>query len=350
MPTSLQPAISVPRSCSPPWIPPELISLILAELWGAPQTSEERLDLLKNVALVNRTWLALTACITSRDVHILNPLSAESFLRLLTKDTPAQEPHDLFTMEANRVAGEICRSITFHVSRSVPVSGLSEDPADVGLWLGSQTDDASMAVSTLLHRVTAHDRLPNLRHVSLRYTDRSFADVFDQLDAQTFPPQVTHLSIDYSFTLPAMTSFAKYLRSIYRRETVPRVTIPNLRHLSLSGVTPRFVVDMLHVCPNVETLEITHPTGLFMLGPLPPSVRTLVLHDPVVTLSRRTIRSWALFPALENGLFRRSTVRPQIVVRIGTPDPFAFMELRRSCKRFDVEVMHECNNSLTPSW
>ncbi|KAM5532366.1 hypothetical protein V8D89_013960 [Ganoderma adspersum] len=341
MPTSLQPAISSPKSCLPPWIPPELISLILAELWDAPQTSEERSVLLKNTALVNRTWLALAACITSRDVHVPNPLSAEGFLRLLTKGTPAQEPHDLFTMEANRVAGEICRSITFHVSRSVPVSGLSEGPAAVGLWLGSQTDDASIAVSTVLHRVTAHDRLPNLRHVFLRYTDRSFADVFDQLDAQTFPPQVTHLSIDYSFTRTATTYFAKYLRSIYRRETAPRVTIPNVRHLSLSGVTPWFVVDMLHVCPNVEKLEITHPAGLFMCGPLPPSVRTLVLHDPVVTLSRRMMMSWALVPALENGLFRRSIVRPQIVVRSGTLDPVAFMELRRSCKRFDVEVVHE---------
>ncbi|KAI1796619.1 hypothetical protein LXA43DRAFT_986333 [Ganoderma leucocontextum] len=247
-------------------------------------------------------------------------------------------------MEANRVAGEMCRSITFHVARSVPPSRLSEDPAAVGLWLCSQTDDASMAVSTVLDKVTTLDCLPNLRHVSLRYTDRSYDDAFGQLDAQTFPPQVTHLSIDYSFTASAMTPFAKYLRSVYEREAAARVTIPNVRHLSLSGVTPGFMVDMFRVCPNVETLEITHPVGLFMLGPLPPSVRTLVLHDPGVALCREKMRSWALVPALEEGLFRRGR-KPRIVVRSGTPDPIAFMELRRSCKRFDAEVVYECDDS-----
>ncbi|PIL24995.1 hypothetical protein GSI_12883 [Ganoderma sinense ZZ0214-1] len=332
------------KSCSVPWIPPELISLILSELWGAPQTPRERSALLKSIALVNRTWLALTACLASRDVHIPNPLNAEGFLRLLHKRTPLPQSYNLFTIEANRVADELCRTITFYVSRSVPPSDLSEDPAAVGLWLRSQTDDASVAVSTVLHHVTTHDRLPNLRHVSLRYTDRSFADVFDQVDAQKFPPQVTHLSINYSFTRPAKTSFVEYLRSIYSRETAGRVTLPNVRHLSLSGVTPRFVAGILQVCTNVETLEITRPAGLFMFGPLPPSVRTLVLHDPVVSLSKEMMMSWALVPALEDGLFRRN-IKPQIVVRSGTPDPVALMELKRSCRRFDAEVVYQRDDS-----
>ena len=351
MATSTQTTLPFAKPPSPPWIPPELISLILTKLWDAPQTPQERLALLKNVALVNRTWLPLAACIASYDVHIPSPLSAKGFLRLLPKHQLTQESHDLFTVEANRVADQMCHSITFHASRSVPPSQLelSEDPAAVPLWLGPQNDDALMAVSAVLHRVTAYDRLPNLRHISLQYTDRSFDDVFEQLDSQTFPPQVTHLSINYSFTISARTTFAVHLRSIFRRERFIHGTLPNVRHLSLSGVTTGFMLDLLTVCPNADTLEITHPVGLVMLGSLPPSTRTLVLRLPGIAWSKHTMDSWVLVPALQCGLFRRVS-KPQIVVRSGTPDPVALMELRQTCKRFGAQVLYERDDSSRRSF
>lgn len=338
-------AESTTTKCSPPWLPPEIISLILTELWEAQQSPEERSTSLKTISLVNRTWLALFVRVTSRNVHIPNPTSAEAFLRLLPQRTLMQGVGDLFTAEASQVADQMCRSITFHVDGSAsPVSGPADCTPAVRLY--SQSNPASTAVSTVLYMVTVLDHLPNLRHVSIQYEDWGYDDIFDQLRVQTFPPQVTHLSVDYTFTTPALAPLCMYLKSMYIRRGLSQVTIPNVRHLSLSGVPTEFIVDMLQVCPNVETLEVTEPARLFALVPLPAAVRTLVLRHPGVALCRNQMMSWTLFTALEGGLFARD-VKPRIIIRSGTPDPVAFMELRRSCRRFNAEVIYERDDVLS---
>ncbi|TBU30675.1 hypothetical protein BD309DRAFT_997033 [Dichomitus squalens] len=271
---------------SPPWLPFELISLILTELWEAPQTLAERSALLKNITLVNRTWLALFVRVTSRSVHICNPTSAEAFLRLLPERTLMQGVSDLLTAEASKVANQMCRSVTFHVDGSASlVSGPVADRTPA-TQMHSPSDAASTAMSTVLYMVTVLDQLPNLRHVTIDYKDWGYDDIFDQLRVQTFPPQVTHLSVNYSFTTPALAPLLIYLKSLYRRQDSSRIRIPNVRHLSLSSVPAEFIVDMLQACPNVETLEVTDPARLDALAPLPSSVRTLILRHPSVPLSR----------------------------------------------------------------
>ncbi|KAI1783442.1 hypothetical protein LXA43DRAFT_1186996 [Ganoderma leucocontextum] len=318
------------ESCSP-WIPPELISLILIDLWEAPHTAQDRLALLKNVALVNRTWLTLIARIASRDVHLSKYQKAKVFLRLLPQRSPTQEPGDLFTMEAKQVANHTCQSITFHV--------------DGGIQSSVPEDNIPMVITIVLYKLSRRHHLPNLRHISISYTDWEWNDIFLMFFVVGLPRHVTHFSLDYSFTAAAAEvpqfDFPQAIGWINTRRCI--ISPNRVRHLSLSGVPTAFVVAMLLACPNVETLEITHPTELSTLAPLPPAVRTLVLRHPGVALSKGNMASWTLPLALDGGLFPTGggTKPPRIVVRSDTPEPEPFIELRRSCKGFNVDLVYE---------
>ncbi len=298
--------------------------------------------MLKNIALVNCTWLTLIAHISSRDVHLSDYRKTRAFLRLLPQRSSEQEPCDLFSMEISRVVNQSCRSLTFHV--------------DGRIRRPMPADDAPHAITMTFYDVSVLDRLPNLRHISISYTDWPLGDIFEQFQIVGFPRQVTHLSLDYSFTAAAakLPPFDPYrvLSWVYisflRRRTL---SIPNLRRLSLSRVPPEFAVIMLLVCPNVETLELTHPGQLFDLAPLPAAVRTLVLRHPGVALSKRAMSTWRLSEALDIGLFASgaSMEPPRVIVRSGTPDPVAFIRLRGTCKRFDVDLVYERDDAFSPT-
>ena len=313
----------------PPWIPPELIYLIISMLWKAPQTPQVRLAVLRNIVLVSRTWLTLVAGVVSRDVHITNRRNANAFLRLLPRRPPAgiHGKADLFSMEAHQVVRQHCHSLTFHV--------------DQGDWIQE-------AVSTVLNTVTMVYPLPSLRHISLQYTDMGYSHVLEQIMQGHFPERVTHLSLAHSFADRAKSrpfDRAKtigWLRFKMRLTRSRRcVLVPRLTHLSLSGVPTAFVLTMLNLCPNVETLDITHPEPLSALTPLPPPIKTLVLRRPGVALSRKDMTSWDLVPPRDRKLFLTRNTKPQIVVRSRTPDPVAFTELRRDFKRFNAELVYE---------
>ncbi|KAI1782438.1 hypothetical protein LXA43DRAFT_1104072 [Ganoderma leucocontextum] len=156
-------------------MPPELISLILTKLWEESHSPDERSTLLKNIVLVNHTWLTLIAPIASCDVHIANRQCANVFLgRHLPKlDFPGDR--DLFTREASQFANKICRSLTFYGNQNTSPGGpTSKDtPAT---WSRSQISDAG-TVWVVLYIVNAFDQLPNLRRISFRYTDWAYDDI-----------------------------------------------------------------------------------------------------------------------------------------------------------------------------
>ena len=140
---------------------------------------------------------------------------------------------------------------------------------------------------------------------------------------------------------------ARHARSLCGTQPI---RVPTLRHLSLSEVTTDFGLDILEVCPNVETLELENVSeagGLIRvpaITPLPPSVRTLVLRHPGAALSEREILCpWGLHTALRDGLFPRGTTgtKPRIVVRSGPVEPVVFARVRRVCEQFDAELAYE---------
>ncbi|OJT09626.1 hypothetical protein TRAPUB_13879 [Trametes pubescens] len=322
-----------------PWIPPELLEQILSEVWAIPQSSRERATLFKTLCKVNRMWLGLFLRVAMRDVHIPCPLFARDLLRLLPERAASQGEADLFTAEAMSLVSRLCRSMTFHVD------GGSLDPTgEASIKLYSQTDAAPTAISTVLYMVSTFDYLPQLRHVALKYTDWGYDDLFDQLRLAIFPPQATHLTLDYTFSAPALVPLAVYLKTLYTRHPSPHFSIPTVRHLAVSGVPAEFVADMLQICPGLETLEMANPARLYVLAPLPESVRTVVLRVPGVALDREQIHWWMLTAAMEGKLFHPDA-RGRIVVRSGTPDPVAWTETKRFCRRFGVDLVYERDES-----
>ena len=331
-----------------PWIPPELISLILTKFWEAPLSSDERSASLQTIALVNRTWLSLIVPIACRDVHLFNHRNANNFVTSLQN---FDHHRDLFTTEANRIVDETCRSITVHANGNPQRADLSNvTPA---FW-----DPKSFKINQAIYWAMkgAHQRksLPNLRHVFLRYTDWVYNDIVLQADHAPFPRQVTHLSVDYSFTTSAppfkpSPTVLEWTRKWYRHSYFAA----SIRRLSLSGMPVELVAIMVQlVCPKVETLELARPiaTQMAALAPLPPGMRTLVLCYPGVTVDKETMASWGLDAALDVGLFPKgSDSEPRrIIVRSGTPDPAAFAELKRTCQQgFGVELVYERDDSRT---
>ena len=332
-----------------PWIPPELFYLILDHLWEEPHTSHSRSVLLKNIVLVDRTWLSLAARLACRDAHPSSHRNPRTFLRLITQTSPAEGPRDLFSAEISCVATQSCRSLTFDVDGR-PQWPLFNNDGPIGVGLG-------------LKLASIPNRLPNLRHISISHTDWSHGHIFQHLRLWGFPPQVTRLSLHYTFTalskdLLKPFDVASVLSWLYRPNLGPRKAfVPGLRHLALSGVPTPFPGLLLqHVCPNVETLELTRfaEGQLPALAPLPPAVRTLVLCYPGVALSKKQMAAWTVHEALKTELFPPSGAEgaklktARIVIRSGTPEPVSFIELWRQCKRFNVELVYERDHSRGP--
>ena len=339
-----------------PWIPPELVYRILEHLWQVSHISRCRAALLKNIVLVNRTWLTLSARLASRDAHPTCHHNPNAFLRLISQTSSPKGPLNLFSSEIHRIASQSCRSLTFDADGRIhrPFTG----------------NDGAVGVGLALRLASISNRLPNLRHISISYTDWTQTHIFQHLRLQGFPPQVTHFSLHYVFTAASEGHLRPFnvncsLTWLYRPNLGPRnAFVPGLRHLALSGVPKPFPGLLLqHVCPNVETLELTRPAEgqLPALAPLPPAVRTLVLRYPGVALSKEDMAAWTLPEALASELFPPTVDRadsdmtvtawrrpPRIVVRSGTPDPVPFIELWRECGRFEVELVYERDDSRGP--
>ncbi|RDX54276.1 hypothetical protein OH76DRAFT_1398590 [Lentinus brumalis] len=323
-----------------PWLPSELVSQILAEAWNAPHTTDQRSELFRNICRVNKTWLALFMRVAMRDVYLPCPLDAEAFLRVIPERTNC----DLFTAEASQNADR-CRSITFHVGGHNPDALLCDGESELKLF--SDSDPSSSAVSNVLYAISTLDSLPNLRHIAVKYLDWGYEDIFEQLRFNPFPPQVTHLSVDYAFCSAAISPLTSYLKHTYSRQPPsPRTILPNVRHLSMSGVPSEVVADMLEVCPNVETLEIINASKLSVLAPLPPSVRTIVLRYPWWPMGVEEMSWWTLGEALREGLFHPGS-RPQIVLRSGTPNPWYFIPNWGLCKYYGVDLVYDREDTCT---
>ena len=371
------PATSSPsaKSPCPPCVPPELLSLVLIELWEAQQTPEERSVLLQNTVSVNRTWLMLMARIASCDVHISDTQNASIFVWLLSmwpeSPRPTAKEAGPFTRERSRFANEMCRSISFYVDgRTSPPCSPTRPPP---------SRDASDAISFVLHTISTQggrQYLPNLRHISFRYMDMGHEDIFKHLEQEPFPPQVARLSIDYAFT-DRQSKYTLYEQWLCTRDkdrgyaplrtetgrgvAAAQPPVLNVRRLSLSGVVTQVVAAILRVCPNVGTLALPVPCPVYMdeIAPLPPALRTLVLQHPGPATLARLRRSaeeewyWELSFILGGGLFPRAVgggritatkPRPRLIVRPSVHHPALYVALRRSCNRAKVKFVYECDD------
>ncbi|KAI0741595.1 hypothetical protein C8Q80DRAFT_144533 [Daedaleopsis nitida] len=262
--------------------PPEIVSQIIQGLWDEPQSPRERARLSASVPLVCHTWLCLFASIAWRDIHLPLPLSAHQPIRLLTRPTYGRPKRsdDLWgDTTLSQRADESCRSLAFDFDQQPRATSKGSST----ILRYSTTDPAVRAISSALATVASQKRLPNLRHVVIKYANRTYETLFDLLGSHPFPSQVTHLTIEFAFDDAAVMSRATSLYSeqtIHRRrhQAKPPVSLSSVRRLSLSGMPMNAVVDTLEYFPNIETLDVTRASRLGHLKCLAPGIRNFVVN------------------------------------------------------------------------
>jgi hypothetical protein len=141
---------------------------------------------------------------------------------------------------------------------------------------GEQERLGTMITNTL-HMLRDLLFLPNLRRISIEYANWGLNDIFDNLRLSPFPSQVTELEIKFTTTAGMKNVSKKYHR---QTEWVPWV-LPSLTHLFILGAPAEFIMDMVDVCPNLQTLEIkctSRPLSLTALSHL--HYRSLIASQP----------------------------------------------------------------------
>ncbi|TFK51774.1 hypothetical protein OE88DRAFT_1658387 [Heliocybe sulcata] len=258
-------------SISLSWLPAELYDTILRQLWLSKLSYEERIDLLISLPLVNKAWLSIFAPIAMTDAHIATPEYGLHYIQLL-RETPFPEPKGLWTM-ATAAAASRCRSLTFHIRG---------DSTLFPVQLYRATNTMGDTLVSTLYTVAGLGFLPNLRRLSIEYSNWGFDDLFDHYRMIAFPKQITHLDLNYSYNendpnVPR--SLKEYLHGSYVRHRCAKCELSSIRSVSLSGVPIEFVRDILGVCPNTETLEVptTLADSLTSLHPLSSTVHTIIL-------------------------------------------------------------------------
>ncbi|OCH93634.1 hypothetical protein OBBRIDRAFT_275742 [Obba rivulosa] len=296
-----------------PWLPVELIDDIIAGAWSSPMATDERIKCFTSLCLVNHTVLRLFIRIALRDVHITTPRFADHYLRLLRERTRSEPDDDYFLPNASSAANALCRSLTFHVD----AKNLDLPPESVHLF--SARNPAAGAISSTLYMLDMLHLCPNLRRVTLAYTNWSFDDVFDHARLLLVPQQVENLEVRFGFSPGVSQKIAQDLRRRYVRRSRAYWTTPHVRHVAVFGAPIGFVSNLLEMCSNAETLGTDCTEHLDVLAQIPTNLHTLALHLPRSQLEKEAVENWRLCEALRAGLLS-AAVDPQVVLFAGAQE------------------------------
>ncbi|KZT27875.1 hypothetical protein NEOLEDRAFT_1240014 [Neolentinus lepideus HHB14362 ss-1] len=255
------------------WLPAELYDTILREIWSSSLSPEDRVQLLVTLPLVNKAWLSIFAPIVMTDVYIATPKYGLHYIQLL-RETPVRESKSLWTA-ATAAAASRSRSLTFHIHG---------DSTLFPVQIYRATNAMGDTFVSTLYTIAGLGFLPNLHRLSIEYENWGFDDLFDHYRLIAFPQQITHLNLKYSYNakFPSLSlSLKEYLRGSYVRHRCSKCRLHSIRSISLDGVPVEFVRDILGLCPNTETLEVstTLAESLERLHPLSETVHTIVLRN-----------------------------------------------------------------------
>ncbi|KAI0704320.1 hypothetical protein BC835DRAFT_1410385 [Cytidiella melzeri] len=273
-------------------LPVELIERILRNTWSSDLSTHERISLFTSICLVNHTFLALFIPLALTDVHITTSSYARHYLRLIRARFPIESNSNLLLPgNAFQSANSLCRSITFHVDAS-STPATSSAPRKPAIKLYSAGDSSAQAISSTLDTlIVSKSSVPNLRHVSIEYTDWGFDDLFSQNRLTSFPKQVTELTVRFRFSAAlhnmkcksshATCSGKSVLEDLrWRYEMMPhpfgRFAMPNVQRLNVLGATTSFAAGMLEACSGAETVMFDEHVQLPVV---PPWIRTVVIKD-----------------------------------------------------------------------
>jgi hypothetical protein len=248
-----------------PWLPAELVESIISEAWSSLLSAKDRSTLIISSSLVNKTWAATFVAISLKDVHIPNIPYAHQYLRILRKESLVYAEHSQVHPD------HLCSSLSFTLDTHA--SAVGQHPMFI-IPFGEQ-DKLGTMLSNTLYTIDTLSYLPNLRRVSIEYTNWGLTDLFDNFRLSSFPAQASELEVRFTNT-PGIKSVSKQFHRHVGR--VPW-SLPFITRLFIEGACKDFIVDMVGTCPNLEILEIesTPPSQLAVLASLPPNVYTVIL-------------------------------------------------------------------------
>lgn len=261
-----------------PWLPIELIERIIFEVWMLPLSAYDRTTFMASSSVVNKTWRALFMKISSRDAHIPNVPESEQFFRILRNE------HPLYPRDDPLTSPEICcRSLTFTIdSNPSPIDHICGEPLQ--LFGERNLHKMGLALSNTLSILQEISYLPNLRRISIIYVDCGFEDIFGNMRLSSFPLQVTHLEIRFTYTKRTTERMLTRMHQRYRKGQQARWCSGSIRHLSVSGASAGFVADISGTCPKLELLDMDSSVRLSMLPPLSQTLHTITLQRPTSQL------------------------------------------------------------------
>lgn len=158
-----------------PWLPAEMISKILEQLWGSALSNDDRIIFMTSSLLVNKTWSDIYTRISSEAVHIPCDSYHRHYTRILSSGS-----------SASAYASSRCRTLSFRLETQERI------PTNCDAIVKQPSFPDMM--SNLLY--SDHFTLPNLCRINMEYVHSSFEDLLAKWRVFAFPNRV-HLNVRY---------------------------------------------------------------------------------------------------------------------------------------------------------
>ncbi|KAJ3908128.1 hypothetical protein F5879DRAFT_938767 [Lentinula edodes] len=243
-------------------LPVELVEQIITSFWCQHQSTHHRVTFMKSSLCVSRSWAILYMRAFCQDVHIPSGEFALKFLEILRNESPVYS----YFAENGTLFDRRCRSLTFQRDNEEGIveKPIAPDPSRSssvlfqGFLKNSPTPEHPMglAIYTVLRFLYFSPHLiPNLRRISLLFSNSTMSDLFTRNRFIGFPTQVTELNI--RFTYGPRTS-KDVLKKIARNEAVVGLvpgSMKRVRVLRVTGLTKSAVRELVLACVNRESVE-----------------------------------------------------------------------------------------------
>ncbi|KAJ8086962.1 hypothetical protein AAF712_013359 [Marasmius tenuissimus] len=220
-------------------VPLDIVKDIMQHLWLSPLSIRDRAKVIKSSHLVSKRWAALFCEIESRDVFIISPSHAKTFVSLLLGKTYFLNSY---------AHGLLCRSITFQHARE---SILPSPSMHRGLPM-------IYDINTVLYHIshsTSPFQLPHLRRISVELENYLMESFFVPNTFRFFPLQVTDLELVFRYSADTSPSLLHAIRvaPTGRRYPAPvRGSLPNISRLRLMGSSGDVLRVMGEACSNLR--------------------------------------------------------------------------------------------------
>ncbi|KAF4593065.1 hypothetical protein EYR38_008775 [Pleurotus pulmonarius] len=222
-------------------LPLEIQEDIFCIVWASPLTLKERTTLMTSSVLVSKAWTCIYSRVSSKDVFIPCPNYVPYFIKLL------HGPSNIFDPALHHLPQDRCRSLSFRV----------EMRPHHKFWEHLIPCNASSIFDLLhyIHRIPTY--LPNLRRIAIQYSGGGYTDLYQGFRLRNFPSQVTDLEISFVHNLPSSQHDYNSSPRAYTARMKHTCYMPSLRRLTVRGEgLSWFILEMLDVSPNVDTLEM----------------------------------------------------------------------------------------------